>query len=247
VKRLFNDDRSAQALYSLVGAGLLFGCVSWLVQTGFTQAFDRSFLQGLHDRAVPRLYPALDFFSLLGGGLLQIRILAAYGLGLLALAIALSISNRSRRSGLALIVSSVASVAAISLLKTLFHRARPSLGFNGGLVEHHRFSYPSGHVFIGVVVYWRFAESLSRSRSRAPLWIKRSVWILAVCLVPALGFCRMYIGDHYPTDVIGGFLAGYAWLNATLLAERRWELRSPSAGEEAEPPRKAEILSEARK
>lgn len=98
------------------------------------------------------------------------------------------------------------------LLKTHYHRSRPSsaLVFQPGL------SFPSGHAMIGMALYGCLAWLLWRHR-RHPVWAG-----LLVLWAVLIGFTRVYLHVHYPTDVLAGFAAGLLWLILLRTALRLW-------------------------
>ena len=100
-------------------------------------------------------------------------------------------------------------------LKYAFHRPRPAPFF--GAVPH-TYSFPSGHSLMSFCIYGVLAGLLShRIRSAA---VRIMVWILAAALVAAIGVSRIYLGMHYPSDVIAGYLAAAVWVSASLAADR---------------------------
>ena len=108
-------------------------------------------------------------------------------------------------------------------LKTLIHRARPQ--YAAAYLHGHSYSFPSGHAMQSTIAYVMVVVvgSLASERWRAhrPLLLAG-----AVALVLLIGFSRVYLGVHYPSDVVGGFAAGTAWLLAStillgLLGDRR--------------------------
>lgn len=112
-------------------------------------------------------------------------------------------------------------------VKLVIKRPRPS--FFAPLLHESGFSFPSGHSLIAMVVYGLlgyFALHLFRD-FRARLAVR----IATVLLVVAIGVSRVYVGVHYPTDVLAGWIAGVPWLIACLglheVLTRRW----PSSGE----------------
>lgn len=93
------------------------------------------------------------------------------------------------------------------LLKNIFHRPRP---FGHRLVEATGFSFPSGHAMISAAFYGFLAYlvwlNLKESRLRYPA---TAIIVLGIF---AIGVSRIYLGVHYPSDVIAGFAAGAFWL-----------------------------------
>jgi undecaprenyl-diphosphatase len=92
--------------------------------------------------------------------------------------------------------------------KDFFHRARPESFFHVPLP--HSYSYPSGHSLGSICFYGALALVGSRYFAAAGKWI---VYLSAVLIVGLVGFSRIYLGVHYPTDVIGGYFLGAWWLS----------------------------------
>lgn len=97
--------------------------------------------------------------------------------------------------------------------KVWFHRARPPVSW--ALGDEHTYSFPSGHALFSVVLYGTLCGLALRAGVR---WWR--VVPVAVVLPVAIGLSRVYLGEHWPTDVIGGWLCGAVWGLTVLLAER---------------------------
>jgi len=103
-------------------------------------------------------------------------------------------------------------------LKLVYHRARPSVA-----AEFHTtsWSFPSGHAMDSLIVYGLAAYWLRERfpRARTPILIAASL------LIGGIGFARIYLGVHYLSDVVAGFLGGFVWLTVCItgyqFAERR--------------------------
>jgi undecaprenyl-diphosphatase len=104
-------------------------------------------------------------------------------------------------------------------LKHAFHRARPLPFF--GLAPPESYSYPSGHAILSFSFCCMLAGLLARRP--ADRWRKIVVWTAAGTLTILIGFSRIYLGFHYPTDVVAGYGAGMvcAVLVISLYAMRR--------------------------
>jgi undecaprenyl-diphosphatase len=92
-------------------------------------------------------------------------------------------------------------------MKLLFERPRPEPFF--GYDKPNTYSFPSGHSFVSFCFYLALAEVLI-----PPAWPagrKFALWSAAMLLTLSIGFSRIYLGVHYPTDVAGGFAAAIAW------------------------------------
>ncbi len=109
-------------------------------------------------------------------------------------------------------------------LKAIFARSRPEAGF----VTETGFSYPSGHAFMAVVFYGYLAWLAWGSTDSAALRFLAPAGSLV--MIALLGASRLYLGVHWLTDVVGGYLAGLSWLVGSLLVLRWAEgRRTPSA------------------
>ncbi|HEX7063477.1 MAG TPA: phosphatase PAP2 family protein [Bacillales bacterium] len=98
------------------------------------------------------------------------------------------------------------------LLKSVFARPRPDLEH---LIQVSYYSFPSGHAmnstaFFGFLAFLFHHRLKRKGNQTAP------VWIIACLLILLIGLSRVYLGVHYPMDVLGGFLAGGSWLFLTL-------------------------------
>ncbi|WAC25517.1 phosphatase PAP2 family protein [Ancylobacter sp. SL191] len=114
-----------------------------------------------------------------------------------------------RKAGAALfVVAAVAGGGALSyLLKIGFDRPRPDLVAH--LVDVHTLSFPSGHAMGAAVTYLTLAALIVRTERRRRL--KAYVLFVAVSLTLLIGLSRIYLGVHWPTDVLAGWCAGSAW------------------------------------
>lgn len=162
--------------------------------------WERTLLLGI-DRTVPR---AFDWLMLglpwLGTNLTVLPIIAAYSLWLWR--------KRSRPDiALALLVSSIGSLILNAVLKDAFNRPRPELWAHRG--QYQWSSYPSGHAIVCVAVYFTIALMLHRERQ----W--RWPFAVASLLLVVIAYSRLYLGVHWPTDVLGGLMLGLLWLGAT--------------------------------
>ncbi|WP_413199192.1 phosphatase PAP2 family protein [Nostoc piscinale] len=110
----------------------------------------------------------------------------------------------------------MAAVGGISLnflLKELFVRARPALW--DYIINVNHYSFPSGHAMVSIVVYGCIGYSLSQE---FPEW-RSQIFTLTVILILAIGFSRLYLGVHWPSDVIAGYAAGLIWLTVCVVYE----------------------------
>ncbi len=119
---------------------------------------------------------------------------------------AMLLQNGDRRGAAALAVASLSSALLTSALKGLLERPRPQI--IPRLVEVSSLSYPSGHSLASSAFYVTAAVILARHFTT---WKHRaSVFGFAICMTVLVGASRVYLGVHYPSDVIAGMLVGSA-------------------------------------
>ena len=129
-------------------------------------------------------------------------------LALFVLAVAGSLVVRRQLHALALVlVATLGGEGLNLLLKGLFDRPRPDLALH--LAQVNSPSFPSGHAMESAVIYFTLAALLARLVQPRPL--KLYFLGLAAFLSFLVGFSRVYLGVHYPSDVLAGWTAGLAW------------------------------------
>jgi undecaprenyl-diphosphatase len=112
-----------------------------------------------------------------------------------------------RLSAVMLVISTAGSVFLTTVLKGVFRRARPEVvdsGYAAGF-----YSFPSGHATVAVGFYGALALILAYHLRGPARW---AVVLIGTAVVLLIGFSRLYLGVHYPTDVLAGFLAAPLWL-----------------------------------
>lgn len=115
--------------------------------------------------------------------------------------------RRRRRTAVFVFLAIAGGQLMSSLLKAGFERPRPDLVPHGMTV--YTASFPSGHAMMTAIVYLTLAALLARSESRTRL--KAFLLLLAVSVTLLVGVSRVYLGVHWPSDVLGGWMIGSAW------------------------------------
>ena len=138
-------------------------------------------------------------------------------LPLLAVAVYAFWRGGRRISAYLLVVATLGGMVLTSVLKNVFERARPDL-FESGYVES-SYSFPSGHATIAVGFYGTLTLLVAWRLAGPRRW---AVALAGVALVLLIGFSRLYLGAHYPTDVIAGFLAAPLWVSTIGLVYLLW-------------------------
>lgn len=122
--------------------------------------------------------------------------------------------------------ANIGGVTIEHVLKSTVHRSRPQYG--AAYLHGQSYSFPSGHTMASTICYFLLAYLVWIHPRTTPL-ARRVAWIMSGALVFSIGLSRLYLGVHYPSDVLGGFAAGLAWLavcGATrryLVARSGWE------------------------
>ncbi len=220
----------------LLIAAALWGFVQLAdkVTEGETHAFDTALLLMLRNPADPSDPIGPGWVEELG------RDLTALGgvgvLTMLTLAVAGFLWMQGRRRAMWLVLVSVGIGQLLStLLKHGFDRPRPDLVPHGSIV--YTASFPSGHSMMAAVTYLTLGALLARMEpSRL---VKTYLFTLAVLLTVGVGISRVYLGVHWPTDVLAGWTAGAAWALSWWLVARWLQRRGAvrSAGEPDPAPR----------
>ena len=139
-----------------------------------------------------------DVTALGSAPVLVIAVLAVFGF--LALA-------KAWRLAFFTLAASVSGLVASSLLKYIVDRPRPDLVPHGNLI--YTTSFPSGHSMMSAVIYLTLAVLVARLMERRRL--KTYALGIAIALTLLVGLSRVYLGVHWPSDVLAGWAAGGAW------------------------------------
>ncbi|RYZ37805.1 MAG: phosphatase PAP2 family protein [Myxococcaceae bacterium] len=218
-------------LLLVVACVLGFVALSDEVHEGETQDIDERIVRSLRreeDPAMPRgpwwlAETARDVTSLGGAPVLSLITLTVCGFLLVA---------RRYRTSLFVLSATVTGWLLNGVLKNLFHRPRPSVVPH--LTETMSTSFPSGHAMLSAITYLTLGALLAQFAQQRRV----KVYILSVALLLSVlvGCTRVYLGVHYPTDVLGGWVAGLAWSLLVTVAARSMRRRSPALREEAHRP-----------
>lgn len=200
------ETRTLVALLFLVGLPWLFLEVAGEVSEGETAALDRRLLLALRspgdpaDPIGPRwVEEAMRDITALGG----FTILTL----LTIVATLLLVFHGRRREALVFLGTVIAAQLSSDLLKGLYDRARPDLVSHGSYVYSQ--SFPSGHSAMAAAVFLILATVTASVEARRRT--KALIYGVAIGGVLAVGFSRVYLGVHWPTDVLGGWVLGASW------------------------------------
>jgi undecaprenyl-diphosphatase len=191
----------------------LFVALAWAVASGTVSAVDAAFLGALRSEADPTdplgpawLESAIRDLTALGGN--AVLILITLG------ATAWYVARGERQAAWLLLCSAIVGVALSFGLKDLFDRARPNEIHH--LQTVYTASFPSGHAMNALIIYLNLGLLASRSASPpAARWVAQ---LLAATIVIGIGLSRVYLGVHWISDVVAGWLAGLAWVGLCWMA-----------------------------
>lgn len=196
-------------LASLAGAVLSVFLFAWIAEEmkeGDIMRFDLAGRAWVHQFASPRMTLVMETLSFIGSYVL----VAAFIVSLIIF------WKRRWRRGLTWLTIAMAGAVVLDLvLKFAFHRPRPSPFYGVAL---HSWSFPSGHALSSFCFYGVLAGLLIHRVKPLPWRI--AIWCAAAALVGAIGLSRIYLGVHYPSDVLAGYLAAAVWVTAMVALDR---------------------------
>ena len=205
-QKIQDEYRLLLGFVAAIGLAVTFGALAGEMMEGDFRAFDRNFLLALRhsdDPATPIgphfIETAMKDITALGSETI-LTLVTLMALGFLVL--------RKRYRQTLLVAAAVGGGAMMSgILKSLFSRARPDVVPH--LVPVSSGSFPSGHAMNSAIIFLTLAVLIARSYEDART---RSFIVgLATLATLAIGFSRLYLGVHWPTDVAAGWLVGLAW------------------------------------
>lgn len=210
LKEFFQSRRgSALTASLLLGVALILALFLGLaseIREKETRNFDTTILLSMREKGdtsdpigSPRVEEiARDLTALGGFTILTIVSLVSFGVALF--------SGKRKLGGIAL-VAVVLGVGLTSFLKSNYDRPRPELVEHG--VKVYNQSFPSGHSMMAAIVYLTLAILLARTQKR--IAVRIFIVAVAILLTVLVGVSRVYLGVHWPTDVLGGWAVGASW------------------------------------
>lgn len=204
--------RHVQGFYAAVGIFLFIGLaivtlaaaafaqIAEAMVEGETQAFDNAILRFMGEAGAPWLDTLALEVTALGARVVVYMVVLV--------ASAFLWQSRHHYSAALLWVSVIGAGLINTVLKISFNRPRPDV-FPWRTQHVGLASFPSGHAMTSIVVYGTLAFLIARL-APTPL-LRRLTWALAGFVIVIVGLSRLYLGVHYPSDVLAGFIIGAAW------------------------------------
>jgi membrane-associated phospholipid phosphatase len=216
-----------RALYRARRNNLLFvtALISYLalaVMAYFTNyfAWDKKIEDAIQRATLPGFHELMIGLSILGDRWIPFALVIVVSL--------LLIGFRKRLEGI-VCLSGVALGAALNgLTKVIVARPRPDQSLVQVLAQYNHDSFPSGHTFFfveffGFLFFILYITPLNRRR------LRQSFLAALGALIAFIGVSRVYMGAHWPSDVIGGYLAGTLWLVLMIKVYERLRARQKAA------------------
>lgn len=189
----------AACLFMLLGLGWL--CEEILEKESF--ALDAQILLGIHQWATPLLDQVMLTITRLGNPEVVVVVVV--------LSLGWFLWEQKWAEAKTLAIACLGALILNQGLKLVFTRPRPVLWTQ--LIKEISYSFPSGHALGSSVLYGFLAYLLAVQFPKCASLI----YIVAGVLVTAIGFSRLYLGVHYPTDIIAGYAIGFLWVNVCIV------------------------------
>ncbi|HEX8472693.1 MAG TPA: phosphatase PAP2 family protein [Pyrinomonadaceae bacterium] len=200
----------------------LFGLAAFTVLASFAYFYayfgwDFRAAQAVQSLSVPGVAELMRFTSVFGNGWTPYAMTAA------TMFVFILMRRRSEAAGI--VLSAAGGGLLNALLKTLIHRPRPDPILVKVLSVQRSLSFPSGHVMF-YVCYFGFLFFVAYALLPRGSNVRRLTLTLAALPVLLIGFSRVYLGAHWPSDTLGAYLIGSLWLAFSLDMYRRWKQRA---------------------
>ena len=195
-------------LVAAAGCLFLFYHLAEEMKAGNTRQFDESALTLFNRFASPRLTFFMRIVTYLGSNEFLITV-GTY-------VVIAFVLVRWKRAMVTFLITMAGAAVLNSTLKMLFGRERPEPFF--GIPRPESYSFPSGHALFSFCFYGVVAAVITARIKQTGKRI--AVWVGASILVILIGLSRVYLGVHYPSDVLAGYTAAFVWLMVVASADR---------------------------
>ena len=179
---------------------------------------DHAVSAALHGSQAPALTSVAVALAHLGGPVVMITVAALAALAGL-------VFPRLRAMAWSVPLAVAGAGALVECAKLVFERPRPT--FFEPLIAARGYSFPSGHSLVAMVLYGLLGYLICTTVRSKPA--RAAVAVVAALLIVSIGLSRIYVGVHYPTDVLAGWTAGVPWLIACIRLHKAMAHRWPAA------------------
>jgi undecaprenyl-diphosphatase len=200
--------RRAGLLVLAITTLLFFIWLSHAVAAGETAPFDAQIRSFIHNHSIPATTWFMRSATHLGAAPVLSTLTVA--------AIAVFLYWKWHRAAVLLLTAMLGIPLFNENLKVHYHRLRPEAFF--GVALPTSYSFPSGHSLSAFCFYGMTAALVSaRVRDRRA---RMAIWISGALLILVVGVSRVYLGVHFPSDVIGGYAAALVWISMLLVFDQ---------------------------
>ena len=204
--------RASKRAYILIGIYIvqltLFALLAWWVHIHPVLAIDVSITHEFQENQAPWLKYTMIAVSYIGN-------VWFLSVGLVLLAAVIFWLVRLRLEAIMIIVVSATSAALNGLIKLLVERPRPTARLVEIIQRAGGQSFPSGHV-MAYLAFWGLLFSFGVILFKRDRWWQYAILIIPALFVVLVGPSRVYLGDHWASDVLGAYLIGGVWLGISL-------------------------------
>jgi undecaprenyl-diphosphatase len=210
--------RTMPLVLTVAGLVFAFGLIAQEVVKGKTLAFDRLIMLSLRSAADPSVPIGPAWLPEAARDVTSLGSMVVLGIVTLAVVGYLLLAGKPAVAWL-MVIAVVGGIALSDLLKFAFGRARPDVV--APLARVFTTSFPSAHATMSAIAYLTIGAILARSQRSSTLSLY--FMSLAVFLTVLSGVSRIYLGVHYPTDVLAGWCIGAAWALGCWSIMARWQ------------------------
>ena len=190
--------------YALVAVSIIG--LTFFVRNHPISGFDLHMTQEIQEQTSWNLTPLMELISIFGEA-----VIAFLSIIIASLLFFLTYHRREAYFTLTIILPDLFNI----LFKLMIHRPRPTLEYAKILLKVTQSSFPSGHV-VHYVVFFGFLLTVMLVRKNISLFWRLFIGIISAFLILTVSISRIFLGAHWATDVIGGYLFGFAYLGIIL-------------------------------
>ncbi len=204
---LNNKNNTKAYLIAIIAGLVIFSATAVIIVSGNEAGFD----DGIRFWVYEHRNPVLDRFFITVTYMGNWQFMVLIGICLLVF------SKTRKTAGIPFAVTSLTSTLIYKLIKSTFQRPRPDLMYR--IIEQGGFSFPSGHSMNCMVCYGILIYLIRRNVKDK----KAANLLTGICagLIVLIGISRVYVGVHFPTDIIGGWSLGISVLAAAILIQEK--------------------------
>ena len=210
------------AWVGLAGAGWAFLVLGGEIGEGETETIDQRLIMMLRKAGnvtdpigPPWFNDSMRDVTALGGFTFLTLLSVVFVLGL--------IFHRKWREGVILAITAIGAQGSIEILKIYYDRPRPNQVLLA--TQAYSSSFPSGHTTESTAIFLTAATVIATLETRTDT--KILAFVVAIFVIVGVGFSRVYLGMHWPTDVLGGWVLGAGWALAAWIALRQTYKTAP--------------------